>query len=90
VPEIDTETLVKHGIKTAAFQVGGLGGSWGLRLLAQLLRLLSACLHTLCQGEEMPIWLQRYTAEVLRFIEFERRVLPYKFMEPMPDGGLRR
>lgn len=38
------------------------------------------------QGEEMPPWLQRFTAEVLRFAEFERRVLPYQFMEPLPDG----
>ncbi len=39
------------------------------------------------QGEEMPSWLQKYTAEVLRFAEFERRVLPYKLMEPLPDGN---
>ncbi|KAM3567116.1 hypothetical protein VYU27_010733, partial [Nannochloropsis oceanica] len=37
------------------------------------------------QGDEMPAWLQKYTAEVLRFAEFERRVLPYKLMETLPD-----
>lgn len=39
------------------------------------------------QGEEMPAWLQRFTADVLRFAEFERRVLPYQFLEPLPDGA---
>ncbi len=34
----------------------------------------------------MPPWLHRFTADVLRFTEFERRVLPYQFLEPLPDG----
>lgn len=38
----------------------------------------------------MPPWLQRFTAEVLRFAEFERRVLPYQFLEPQPDGRVCR
>lgn len=44
---------------------------------------------TWCGGlqGEVPQWMQRYTAEILRFIEFERRVLPYKFLEPLPDGN---
>lgn len=29
----------------------------------------------------MPVWLARYVAEVLRFVEFERRVLPFKLIE---------
>ena len=57
VSALDQETLMKHGVKKAAFQ-----------------------------GDEMPAWLQKYTAEVLRFAEFERRVLPYKLMEALPDG----
>jgi hypothetical protein len=35
----------------------------------------------------MPVWLCRYVAEVLRFIEFERRVLPYKLIDGLSNGN---
>ena len=37
-------------------------------------------------GEEAPRWVRKYAADILRFVEFERKALPCKLMRSADDG----
>jgi hypothetical protein len=39
-----------------------------------------------CLQGEAPVWLISYIAEALRFVEYERRVLPSVFMKTNVEG----
>ncbi|CAJ1896278.1 unnamed protein product [Cylindrotheca closterium] len=64
----DQEVLKRHGFQTAAFGAVSVNRRSARRSMAEDLQLDSM--------DFVPIWLQTYVADTLRYIEYERRALP--------------